>query len=53
MWNWKRKLLTIYGNNYSTRDGTCIRDYIHVSDVAQAHVCALNNMIGKKIVKKF
>ena len=48
----KRKLLTIYGNNYSTRDGTCIRDYIHVSDVAQAHVCALNNMIGKKNCKE-
>jgi len=48
----KKKLLTIYGNDYSTRDGTCIRDYIHVSDVAQAHVCALNNMIGKKNCKE-
>ncbi len=48
----KRELLTIYGNNYLTRDGTCIRDYIHVSDVAQAHVCALKNMIGKKNCKE-
>jgi len=48
----KRKVLTIYGNNYSTRDGTCVRDYIHVSDVAQAHVCALKNMVDKKNCKE-
>ncbi len=36
-----RKELTIYGNDYPTPDGTCIRDYIHVMDVAQAHVAAL------------
>ena len=48
----KRNKLTIYGNNYSTKDGTCIRDYIHVCDVAQAHVNALQNMINKNINKK-
>jgi UDP-glucose 4-epimerase len=33
-----RDHLTIYGNDYPTKDGTCIRDYIHVSDLAYAHV---------------
>jgi UDP-glucose-4-epimerase len=36
-----RKELQIYGNDYDTRDGTCIRDYVHVSDLAKAHVDAL------------
>ena len=33
--------MSIYGNDYPTRDGTCIRDYVHVSDIADAHVKAL------------
>lgn len=33
--------LTVYGGNYETRDGTCIRDYVHVSDIANAHLQAL------------
>ncbi len=41
----KRNKLTIYGNDYSTKDGTCMRDYIHVCDVAQAHVQALKKMM--------
>jgi len=36
-----RKELQIFGNDYDTRDGTCIRDYIHVSDLAAAHAAAL------------
>lgn len=36
-----RKQLTIFGNDYPTSDGTCIRDYIHVCDLADAHVAAL------------
>jgi len=36
-----RSSITVYGNDYSTHDGTCIRDYIHVSDLAYAHVLAL------------
>ena len=32
---------SIYGNDYDTRDGTCIRDYVHVQDIANAHTCAL------------
>lgn len=36
-----RKSLTVFGNDYSTADGTCIRDYIHVTDLAVAHVKAI------------
>ena len=38
----KRGNLTIFGNNYNTKDGTCIRDFIHVVDLAEAHVAALD-----------
>ena len=37
-----RKSLIVHGNDYDTTDGTCIRDYIHVLDLARAHVLALN-----------
>lgn len=37
-----RQQLTVHGDNYETPDGTCIRDYIHVVDLAKAHVCALS-----------
>jgi UDP-glucose 4-epimerase len=37
----QRERLTIFGSDYATRDGTCIRDYIHVVDLAQAHILAL------------
>jgi len=37
----KRTAVTIYGDDYPTPDGTCIRDYIHVSDLARAHILAL------------
>jgi UDP-glucose 4-epimerase len=40
--------LTVFGNDYDTRDGSCIRDYIHVSDIADAHVKALNYLIDNK-----
>jgi len=36
-----REKMKIFGNDYDTRDGTCIRDYIHVTDLAAAHVKAL------------
>ena len=36
-----REQLTVFGNDYPTRDGTCIRDYLHVMDLAEAHVAAL------------
>lgn len=38
----KREQLTVFGNDYNTKDGTCIRDFIHVVDLAEAHVAALN-----------
>lgn len=38
----KRDFLTVHGDDYSTTDGSCVRDYIHVMDLAEAHVAALN-----------
>lgn len=40
--------LTVFGGDYDTRDGSCIRDYIHVSDISDAHVKALNYLIDNK-----
>jgi UDP-arabinose 4-epimerase len=42
----RRPNVTIHGTDYETPDGTCIRDYIHVSDLASAHVLALQALIG-------
>lgn len=38
----KREKLIVFGNDYNTPDGTCVRDYIHVLDLAQAHILALH-----------
>jgi UDP-arabinose 4-epimerase len=38
--------VTVYGNDYDTPDGTCIRDYVHVADIADAHVRALDYLLG-------
>jgi UDP-glucose 4-epimerase len=40
----KREILNVFGNDYSTPDGTCIRDYIHVVDLAKAHISALERL---------
>ncbi|MDD3594433.1 MAG: UDP-glucose 4-epimerase GalE [Candidatus Gastranaerophilales bacterium] len=40
--NGQREFISIYGDDYDTKDGTCIRDYIHVTDLAQAHILAVN-----------
>ena len=42
-----RKELTIFGNDYNTPDGTCIRDYIYVVDLAKAHVAAMARVLDK------
>lgn len=39
--NGKREFISIFGEDYQTKDGTCIRDYIHVTDLAQAHILAV------------
>ncbi len=40
----KRDCITIFGDDYNTEDGTCVRDYIHVTDLADAHILALEKM---------
>lgn len=43
-----REQLSVFGNDYNTPDGSCIRDFINVVDLAKAHVIALDRMIGNK-----
>ena len=43
-----REELSVFGNDYPTADGTCVRDYIHVVDLAKAHVVALQRLLGHK-----
>ena len=47
-----RKELSVYGNDYPTPDGTAIRDYIHVVDLAKAHVIALQRLLDNKNIEK-
>lgn len=47
----KRNAMQIYGNDYNTIDGTCVRDYIHVVDLARAHVSALDYILKSKTIK--
>ena len=42
----QREALNIFGDDYPTRDGTCIRDYIHIDDLAQAHLLALERLLN-------
>lgn len=44
--NGQRPQVSIFGEDYPTQDGTCVRDYIHVCDLAQAHVLALNYLLA-------
>ncbi len=48
----KRAQLTVFGNDYDTRDGTCIRDYIHVMDIANAHTKALQHLLSGRNTEK-
>lgn len=47
-----RKELAVYGTDYPTTDGTAVRDYIHVVDLAKAHVIALQRLLNKKNLEK-
>ncbi|MFK7049484.1 UDP-glucose 4-epimerase GalE [Flavobacterium columnare] len=47
-----RQELSVFGDDYPTEDGTAIRDYIHVVDLAKAHVVALERLLAKKNVEK-
>ena len=47
-----RNELSVYGNDYPTPDGTCIRDYIHVVDLAKAHVIAMQRLLNKNNLEK-
>jgi UDP-glucose-4-epimerase GalE len=47
------KPVTVFGDDYDTPDGTCIRDYIHVTDLAQAHIAALESLFAGGPSRKF
>ena len=49
----KRDCLNIFGNDYPTPDGTCLRDYIDVVDLAKAHVCAVSRMLDGKMKEPY
>ena len=49
----KRECLSIFGNDYPTEDGTCLRDYIDVVDLAKAHVVAVSRMVEGKMKKGY
>lgn len=49
----KRGPITVYGNDYDTPDGSCIRDYIHVVDLAKAHVAAIKHMEDENNTDKY
>ena len=49
----KRECLSIFGNDYPTPDGTCLRDYIDVVDLAKAHVAAVSRMLDGKMKKDY
>ena len=48
-----RECLSVFGNDYDTPDGTCLRDYIDVLDLAKAHVAAVDRMVDHKMKEKY
>lgn len=49
----KRDAITIYGDDYDTEDGTCVRDYIHIEDLVDAHILALEYLFNKNTSNVF
>lgn len=49
----KRECLNVFGNDYPTEDGTCLRDFIDIVDLAKAHVCAVARMLNGKMKKPY
>ena len=49
----KRECLSIFGNDYPTEDGTCLRDYIDIVDLAKAHVAAVSRMVDQKMKENY
>lgn len=49
----KREAIKIFGTDYPTKDGTCIRDYIHVNDLAEAHILGLEFLLREKRSERF
>ena len=45
----RRDAVTVFGTDYPTADGTCIRDYVHVTDLGEAHLCALKQLDGRSV----
>lgn len=43
----QREYITVFGGDYNTKDGTCIRDYIHVEDLIEAHILAMNYILNR------
>jgi UDP-glucose 4-epimerase len=48
-----REKLTVFGNDYDTPDGTCVRDYIHVTDLAEAHVKSCERLLNNKVENNY
>ena len=49
----QKKTINIFGDDYSTKDGTCIRDYIHICDLATAHLLALESLLNNKLTGQY
>lgn len=49
----KRECLSIFGNDYPTPDGTCLRDYIDITDLAKSHVCAVDRMLDGRMESRY
>ena len=45
---WHEKKINIYGNDYATKDGTGVRDYVHVNDLAKAHLSSIDYVLKIK-----